>query len=75
MVRCMVCMASIIVEWSKLDVARSADVEASAVSCAVWARITEGRAEVFEPSLAVRTSRFGRWEVAGGGGLMSCIES
>ena len=62
------------VEWSKPEVARIADVDASVVSCAVWARINEGRAEVFEPSLAEGTSRFGRWVVAGGSWLMDCIE-
>ena len=62
------------VEWSKLDVARSADVEASAVSCAVWALSSEGRAEVLEPSSAEETALKGRRELAGGL-LMSCIET
>ena len=68
------CEEPITVEWLKPEVARSADAEASAVSCAVWARIIEGRAEGFAPALAAGTSRLGRWVVAGGGWLMDCIE-
>ena len=60
------CEEPITVEWSKLDVARSADVEASAVSCAVWALSSEGRAEVLEPSSALETGLKGRWVLAGG---------
>ena len=41
-------------------------MEASAVSCAVWALSSEGRAEVLEPSSALETGLKGRWVLAGG---------